>query len=82
MPRFCSPAAASDAADALGLCIVAILDGSLRLGLDPVNWPDRGRDGLFWTETTSGYLVLNATEQPATVGGAEIPAHGVAELPR
>lgn len=76
------PAAASDAADALGLCIVAILDGSLRLGLDPVNWPDRGRDGLFWTETTSGYLVLNATEQPATVGGAEIPAHGVAELPR
>jgi hypothetical protein len=76
------PPAAGDASDTIGLAMLAVLDGQLGPKGSSYGWPDGGRDGIFWTETTEEYLVLNTTDAPVTLRGVEIPAHGIAEVPR
>jgi hypothetical protein len=69
------------AADALGLAILEVLEGRLGAGAPSVDWPDGGRDGVYWTETQDGYVVLNATDDAVTIRGVAIEPHGMAEVP-
>jgi hypothetical protein len=75
------PTSVGQAADALGLAVLEVLEGRLGAGAPSVDWPDGGRDGVYWTETQDGYVVLNATDDAVTIRGVAIEPHGMAEVP-